>query len=253
MRRLPPLKALPAFELAAARGSITAAAEELRLTHGAISRQIRSLEEHLGVALFRRLNRRIELTAAGAQFLPHVRKSMQMLEASAADIAARDARGPLNVSCLATFMMRWLIPRLYAFASARPELEVRLSASHRPVKFAEGGVDLAIRIGRPPWPRGIVAQAFLPDRMGPVLAPALCKNHRISTPRDLAKLKLLHTETRAHAWADWLRLTHTRGVNAAQGQRFEHSYFFCWRPRRAALVWPSCPIRWCSTSSPAAG
>jgi LysR family transcriptional regulator, glycine cleavage system transcriptional activator len=225
MRRLPPLKSLPAFELAAARGSITAAAEELRLTHGAISRQIRSLEDHLGVALFRRLNRRIELTAAGAKFLPYVRKSLEMLEASAAQVAARDAHGPLNVSCLATFMMRWLIPRLYAFASAHPGLEVRLSASHQAVRFAEDGVDLAIRIGRPPWPRGIAGQSFLPDRVGPVLAPELNKTHRIKAPGDLARLTLLHTETRARAWADWLRLTHTRGVDAARGQRFEHSYF----------------------------
>src|SRR5262245_60471557 len=110
MRRLPPLKALPAFELAADRASISAAAEELRLTHGAVSRQIKALEDHLGVSLFRRLNRRIELTAAGAVFLPFVRQALQVLEGSAAQVAARREQSPLIVSCLATFMMRWLIP-----------------------------------------------------------------------------------------------------------------------------------------------
>lgn len=225
MRRLPPLKALPAFELAATRGSITAAAEELHLTHGAISRQIRSLEDYLGVALFRRFNRRIELTPAGMKFLPTVRKTMQLLEASATQVAARSSQGPLNVSCLATFMMRWMIPRLYAFRSAHPGIEVRLSASHEPVRLIDDGIDVAIRIGKAPWPRGVVAQPMLADRMGPVLAPALYKSHRLKRPPDLRKLVLLHTETRAQAWANWLRMTGTQGIDPGKGQHFEHSYF----------------------------
>lgn len=225
MRRLPPLKALPAFELAASRMSISAAAEELRLTHGAVSRQIKSLEDYLGVPLFRRFNRRIELTAAGAALLPSVRQAMQLLETSAAQVAAQTGQGPLIVSCLATFMMRWLIPRLYAYSSAHPGIEVRLSASHAPVRFAQDGIDVAIRLGKPPWPRGVAARPFLPDRIGPVLAPALCESRGIQRPADLRRLTLLHTETRQHAWSDWLLLTGARGLDAACGQRFEHTYF----------------------------
>jgi len=225
MRRLPPLKALPAFELAASRGSISAAAEELRLTHSAVSRQIKSVEDYLGVPLFRRFNRRIELTAAGAAFLPSVRQAMQMLEASAAQAAARTRQGPLIVSCLATFMMRWLIPRLYAFSAAHPDIEVRLAASHASVRFADDGIDIAIRLGKAPWPRDVAAHSFLPDRMGPVLAPALLASHRIKRPADLRRVALLHTQTRPHAWSDWLRLTSTRGIDATAGPRFEHTYF----------------------------
>src|SRR4051812_34572094 len=157
MRRLPPLKTLPAFEIAASRSSFSAAAAELHLTHGAVSRQIKALEDHLGVPLFRRLNRRIELTAEGAALLPSVRQAMAVLEKSAAQVAGEASRGPLVISCLATFMMRWLIPKLYAFNAANPGIELRLSASHAPVKFAADGIDIAIRLGKAPWPRGVVA------------------------------------------------------------------------------------------------
>ena len=111
-RQLPPLKALPAFEIAADRLSFSAAAEELHVTHGAISRQVKTLEDHLGVALFRRFNRRIELTEAGLALLPFVRQALHRLESGAVQVAVRSRQGPLVVSCLATFMMRWLIPRL---------------------------------------------------------------------------------------------------------------------------------------------
>ena len=233
MRRLPPLKTLPAFEIAAERLSLSAAAEELHLTHGAISRQIKALEDHLGVQLFRRFNRRIELTPAGAALLPAVRQAMQLLEGSAAEVTAPTKRGPLVVSCLATFMMRWLIPRLYAFSAAHPGIEVRLAASHAPVDFGAGGVDLAIRLGKPPWPRGVTARPFIADRMGPVLAPALLQRHRIRRPADLARLDLLHAETRPGAWSQWLTIMGANGadaevdamVDAGRGPRFEHTYF----------------------------
>jgi LysR family transcriptional regulator, glycine cleavage system transcriptional activator len=225
MRRLPPLKALPAFEISADALSLSAAAQELRLTHGAVSRQIKAIEDHLGVALFRRFNRRIELTAAGAAFLPAVRQALQLLETSASHVVAQTRQGPLVVSCLATLMMRWLIPRLYGFSAAHPGIEIRLSASHAPVNFAAGGIDLAIRLGKPPWPRDVVARAFLADRMGPVLSPALIKARRIRRPADLKELPLLHAETRPQAWSQWLELTGLDGVDPTRGARFEHTYF----------------------------
>ena len=130
-RRLPPLKTLPAFEIAAERLSFTDAAGELHLTHGAVSRQIQALESHLGVPLFRRRNRRIELTEAGVAFLPGVRQALHLLETSTAEVATSPRQGALVVSCVATFMMRWLIPRLYAFNALHRKIEVRLSASTR--------------------------------------------------------------------------------------------------------------------------
>lgn len=224
-RRLPPLKALPAFEIAADRLSFSAAAEELHLTHGAISRQMKALEDHLGVALFRRFNRRIELTEAGLALLPSVRKALHQLETGAAQVTARPRQGPLVVSCLATFMMRRLIPRLYGFSAAHPGIEVRLSASHAPVDFARDGIDVAIRVGKPPWPSGVSAHPFLEDCVGPVCSPAWLAANRLERPSDLKHHVLLHTETRAQGWPDWINAARAKGIDASSGLRFEHSYF----------------------------
>jgi LysR family glycine cleavage system transcriptional activator len=224
-RRLPPLKALPAFEEAARHQSFSAAARELNLTHGAISRQMKSLETHLGVQLFRRLNRRVELTEAGAAFLPAARTALDLVEASAARLSAATRQGPLVVSCLPTFMMRWLIPRLYDFNARHPSIDVRLSASSAVVDFAREGVDVAIRIGAPPWPEGIEAHAFMNEEIGPVCSPALAARHKLRRPADLRHHRLLHTETRADAWTDWLARSKATAIDATKGQRFEHFYF----------------------------
>ena len=202
-RRLPPLKTLPAFEIAADRLSFTEAAGELHLTHGAVSRQIKALESHLGVPLFRRRNRRIELTEAGIAFLPGVRQALHVLEASTAELASSPRHGALVVSCVATFMMRWLIPRLYAFNAVHRKIEVRLTASHAPVDFVRDGIDIAIRLGRAPWPRNVMASPFLADRIGPVCAPALLDGRKRLRMSDLRRHRLLHAETRAQAWSDW--------------------------------------------------
>lgn len=224
-RRLPPLKALPAFEEAARHLSFSAAARELNLTHGAISRQMKSLEAHLGVRLFRRLNRRVELTEAGEAFLPAARTALDVVEASAARLAAATRHGPLVVSCLPTLMMRWLIPRLYDFNARHPSIDVRLSASSAPVDFAREGVDVAIRIGSASWPDGIEAHAFMKEEIGPVCSPGLLQRRKLRRPDDLAVHALLHTETRADAWADWLTRSGTKAVDVSKGQRFEHFYF----------------------------
>jgi DNA-binding transcriptional LysR family regulator len=150
---------------------------------------------------------------------------LQLLEASAAKVAAQTAQGPLVVSCLATFMMRWLIPRLYAFSSGHPGIEVRLSASHAPVRFAEEGVDVAIRIGKPPWPRRVAAHRMFADYVGPVLAPSLHARHRLARATDLRHMVLLLADTRPEAWSDWARLTGTRGIEAVDSPRYEHTYF----------------------------
>jgi LysR family transcriptional regulator, glycine cleavage system transcriptional activator len=223
-RRLPPLKTLPAFEIAAERLSFTDAAGELHLTHGAVSRQIQALESHLGVALFRRRNRRIELTEAGTAFLPGVRQALHLLETGMAEIATSPGEGALVVSCVATFMMRWLIPRLYSFNELHPKIEVRLSASHLAVDFARDGIDVAIRVGAPPWPRNVVAAPFLADRIGPVCAPALLNDRNSLRLSELRRHRLLQAQTRPHSWSDWARARGTT-IDLGNSQNFEHMYF----------------------------
>lgn len=225
MKRRLPLKALPAFEAAARHLSFTAAAKELHLTHGAISHQMRALEAELGVPLFRRLNRRVELTEAGNVFFRAVRTALDVLDTSAAQISAAPRRSPLVVSCLPTFMMRWLIPRLYDFYARHPDIEVRLSASFAPVDFSRDEIDAAIRFGPARWPDDVDAQAFLEERMGPVCSPSSLDRKGMQGPADLRHHTLLHTESRPDAWSQWLKLTDTKGINAADGPRFEHYYF----------------------------
>jgi LysR family transcriptional regulator, glycine cleavage system transcriptional activator len=225
-RRLPPLKALPVFEVAAQRLSFTAAARELHVTHGAISRQMKTLERHLGVRLFRRVGRHLELTASGTALLPAVRTALDVVEASAARLSAAPRNGPLVVSCLPTFMMRWLIPRLYDFNARHPGIEVRLSASSEPVDFLRQGIDVAIRIDAPSPPQdGVEVRPFMEEEIGPVLSPALAQRRRRGRHTDLRHHTLLHTETRPDAWTDWLARSDVSGVDAAEGQRFEHFYF----------------------------
>lgn len=223
-RRLPPLKPLPAFEIAAERASFSAAAGELNLTHGAVSRQIKALESHLGVPLFRRRNRRIELTEAGTAFLPGVRQALHLIEAATAQVATSPREGALVVSCVATFMMRWLIPRLYAFNARHRRIEVRLSASHLPVDFARDGIDVAIRLGKPPWQRNVSATPFLADRVGPVCAPGLVKGRGKLTLADLYCCKLLSADTWPDAWADWAQ-SRRIDFDYRKARPFEHMYF----------------------------
>jgi LysR family transcriptional regulator, glycine cleavage system transcriptional activator len=224
-RRLPPLKTLPAFEIAADRLSFSEAAGELHLTHGAVSRQIKTLETALGVALFRRRNRRIELTEAGLALLPGVREALQLLEACTVAVATSPRQGALVVSCVATFMMRWLIPRLYDFNALHRAIEIRLSAMDAPIDFARNGIDIAIRRGKPPWPRNVIASPFLADRVGPVCAPALLKGRNKLRVSDLRHYKLLHAETSLQAWSDWARHVDAAGVDIKKSQGFEHTYF----------------------------
>jgi LysR family glycine cleavage system transcriptional activator len=223
-RRLPPLKTLPAFEIAAERASFSAAAGELNLTHGAVSRQIKALESQLGVPLFRRRNRRIELTEAGTAFLPGIRQALHLIEAATAQVATSPREGALVVSCVGTFMMRWLIPRLYEFNALHPKIDVRLSASALPVDFAREGIDVAIRLGQPPWPRNVLATPFLPDRVGPVCAPALLKGRSSMRLTDLRRCPLLCADTRPDAWADWTQ-SRRIALDHRKARPFEHMYF----------------------------
>jgi LysR family glycine cleavage system transcriptional activator len=128
--RLPPLVALRAFEAAARHLSFTRAAQELGVTHGAISHQVRGLEEYLGFALFRRLPRRLVLTAAGEALFTKVCTAFDLLEMTTVQVMAAYTKRPLVVSCIATFSMRWLMPRLHQFKARHPDIDIYLWSVH---------------------------------------------------------------------------------------------------------------------------
>lgn len=224
LRTLPSLNALRAFEAAARLGSVTAAAAELHVTHGAVSRQVKQLEQALGTALFHRAGTRLRLSEAGARLLPVLTSSFDLMEAGVAQ-TARARGGNLIVSCLGTFTMRWLIPRLFAFRAAHPDIEVQLSASDAPVNFLRDRFDLAIRTERPPWPADMIAKPFIVEEVGPVLSAGLQEKLHLRAPEDLRRATLLHTDTRLSAWPDWFASVGPAEVQPAAIQTFEHFYF----------------------------
>lgn len=213
------LNALRAFEAAGRLGRMSLAADELHVTHSAISRQVRHLEEVMGVALFEGPKNALQLTEAGRTLLPGLIAAFDQID-MAVRLVADTEDGPLDVSCLGTFTMRWLIPRLHRFQADHAGIEVRLTASDRPVDFGRDGFDLAIRVGSGPWPEGAEVAPLFGERIGPVLAPQLAR----SAGKDFTGLPLLHTLTRPHAWSDWSARAGVP-VEHAQGAEYEHFYF----------------------------
>jgi len=233
MKRLPiSLNALRAFEAAARLGRMTEAAAELNVTHGAISRQVKTLEDALGTRLFEGPRNRPTLTAAGARLLPDLTAGFDRIDAGLRAVADSEA-GTLDVSCTGTLLMRWLIPRLHRFTSARSDIEVRLSASADPVDFRTARFDLAIRVGheteQPPETR---ATPLFAEATGPVMAPDLSVRAALETPQDATRLPRLHTATRPAAWTEWAgnaglpaEVVASLGPGPGEGHGFDHFYF----------------------------
>lgn len=224
MTRLPSLSALRAFEAAARHGSMTRAASELCVTHGAISRQVRGLEAELGVALFQGPKSRISLTPAGVRLSEALSDAFARMAQGVASVAQQDQNGVI-VSSLGTLAMRWLIPRLPRFNTRHPEIRLRLTTCEGTDDAAQDRHDVALRVGGPDWPKGLTAQPFFTEYAGPVLAPHLAATLRLQTPADLRQAPLMHTTTRPEAWTEWCAQHGLDGALSPDGQQFEHFYF----------------------------
>ncbi|MDR6856673.1 transcriptional regulator GcvA [Variovorax guangxiensis] len=204
MDRLPPLNAIRAFEAAARHMSITLAADELSVTPGAVSRQIKSLEETLGLQLLKRGHRQISLTRQGAEYYRAVARAIESLRDATRRLKRRSQRKQLRIRAYTTFAMRWLIPRLSGFHAAHPDVEVLLKASLEPVDFRKEDIDGAIRLGDGNWP-GTRSLRLLDNILAPVASPELLKKGpKLKRPADLAHHTLLHTIARPDDWAYWL-------------------------------------------------
>jgi LysR family glycine cleavage system transcriptional activator len=222
MRKLPPLTTLRSFEAAARLLSFSKAAEELNVTHGAVSRAIRHLEDDLGLPLFQRRTRSVQLTPAGASYAIAVRDTLDRL--AAATVAIRDqlSQGALNVTTVDSFASKWLLPRLYRFRQKHPEIDVRLTSSPKLADFVNDGIDIAIRYGRGRYP-GLTAEELLREELEPVASPLLLEGpHPLRVPEDLRHQTLIHDDFQID-WATWLRSAGVEGVDAHRGPRFESS------------------------------
>jgi LysR family glycine cleavage system transcriptional activator len=222
-RRLPSLNALQAFEAAGRLGRMTLAAAELSVTHSAVSRQVRHLEEVLGTRLFEGPKNALQMTEAGRLLLDHLTPSLDRIEAGIRAVAD-EAEGLLDVSCLGTFSARWLLPRLHRFQALHPGIEVRLRAEDHPIDFARDRCEVAIRVTDRPHPPDALVTDIFPEQIGVVLAPRWLESSTLERPEDLGAIPLLHTRTRRHGWSDWLTIV---GVDLAHGNgpEFDHFYF----------------------------
>lgn len=227
MRTLPPLTALRAFEAAARLGSVTRAADELSVTHAAVSHQLRVLEDWFGRPLFRREHRRIAPNEAGASLLPAVTDAFDRVAARAADIRSRGGRRILTISSAPSVAYRWIVPRLAAFSARHPEIDVRLEHSTRLVDLARDGVDVAIRYGAGPWP-GLVAHRLMPGHGKPIASPALLERHGLSetdlplAPDRIAALPLQHEESR-DIWRRWFAAAGAVDADVSSGAVFHEA------------------------------
>ena len=207
--RLPPLTALRAFEAAARHMSFSKAAAELFVTPAALSYQIKQLEEHLGIPVFRRLNRAVELTEAGQALRPGVEEAFaELRQAVRAVTKLRDHTG-LTITAGPAFTAKWLSPRFFRFANAHPDIELRFVASLKQLDFVRDGVDAAIRFGETE-PHGMYSEILSDEWVTPVCVPEMAEGIRAAG--HLADQHLLHDESIDFLsdppdWAKWLRQT----------------------------------------------
>jgi len=241
-RMIPPAVALRAFEAAARNGSFTIAASELFLTQGAISRQIRILEEFIGKKLFERFTRRIELTAVGKAYYLEVQRALLDIERATANAMGSPGPAILTISVMPTIAASWLMPKLARFVESNPDIDIRLLTSIAPVNFQAGDVDAAVRPGKMPgvtygrhhprieldmvtsW-KGVRAEYLLPDVLTPVMSRKLLnQGPPIKKPADLLLYSLIHTASRQYAWLDWLN---AHGVKLDEHKRaLNYGHFF---------------------------
>ncbi|EQC01315.1 transcriptional regulator GcvA [Photorhabdus temperata] len=222
-KRLPPLNALRVFDAAARHLSFTKAAEELFVTQAAVSHQMKSLEDFLGLKLFRRRNRSLLLTEEGQSYYLDIKEIFTSINEATRKLQARSAKGALTVSLSPSFAIQWLVPRLSSFNLAYPGIDVRIQAVDREEDKLADDVDVAIFYGRGNWP-GLRTDRLYAEYLLPVCAPSLLTGENpLKTPADLARHMLLHDSSRRD-WQAYIRqLDMQQQINVQQGPIFSHS------------------------------
>ncbi|MFD2263258.1 LysR substrate-binding domain-containing protein [Lacibacterium aquatile] len=221
---LPSLNAIRSFASAGRHLSFTAAAAELNVTQGAVSRLVQSLEREVGVALFTRRGRSIELTRIGAEY--HRRISAALLEIAAAsdDVRPRGQGAKLSINVLPTLALRWLVPRLADFQARHPEVHVEVTAGDGAADLDTLACDMAIRFGAPPFP-GAEAHLLMGEAVGVICSPEFLRHAPpIRSVKDLPGQRLLRHTTRPDAWSNFLKYHDIAAPDLSRAQGFEHFF-----------------------------
>ncbi len=226
-RDLPPLNALKAFEATARLNSVSKAAESLSVTHGAVSRQLKLLEEHLGIALFVKQGRGLKLTDAGSRLRDASAEAFERLRLVCAELSQAQAQAPFVLGCSGSLLARWFIPRLGRLNSDLPDLRLHLSAGEGDLDPRRPGLDALLMFAEPPWPADMDVFELAEERIGPVLSPRFHGFEALQNcaAKDLLKHALLHTTSRPQAWPSWARRNGLKPEALTLGQGFEHLYY----------------------------
>ncbi|MBC3778605.1 MULTISPECIES: LysR family transcriptional regulator [Pseudomonas] len=219
-RKIPSTAALISFEAAARHESFTRAAEELSLTQGAICRQIASLEEFLGVELFRRSRRGVKLTEAGLSYSRRVATQLDAVERDTLSVMGQQGTNVIELAVVPTFGTQWLLPRLKDFQLKHPEVTVNLTNRTRPFLFADTEFDAAIYFGDADW-SGTESHRLMGENPMPVCSPALLHNKEQLTAQAIAELPLLQQTTRPYAWRQWFNSQQLNIPRDMTGPRYE--------------------------------
>ncbi len=220
--QLPPLNALRAFEATARHLSVKDAADELCVTPGAVSQLLKALELHLGVALFRRINRGMLLTDAGQGYLPPVRNAFRQNGEATRRVTVSPDSGVLTVSVTPFFAAAWLVPRLTTFQEAHPDIDLQIVTSNTPVDFSRDGGDLAVRHGLGRYP-GLRSERVLVVEIVPVVAPALVARRGMpAAASELARWPQVHDAERK-SWHHWFQSQGIDEIGAPRGPAFDDS------------------------------
>lgn len=216
----PSLNALRAFEATARLRSFSDAANELSVTHGAVSRHVRSLEESLGIQLLNRNAHSTDTTPQGARLAEGLSSAFNLIQASIEQLMS----GPITLSCSESIMMYWLIPRIARFHQAHPAVDLRFNMSSGPVDFAHENINIAIRLSTRKVPKDALKRDVVDEWIGPVCSAEYMQSARIQTIEDLGRARLLATKTRSLAWAEWLRASGHANTGLQVADSFEHFY-----------------------------
>ncbi|QGZ63601.1 transcriptional regulator GcvA [Paraburkholderia acidisoli] len=223
-RVMPPLNALRAFEAAGRLGSFKEAAAELHVTHGAVSQQIRALEEWLGAALFERHNRRVVLTAAASVYLAQITPLFESLAQATGHYGIpAPISHSLSLNAPSTFALRWLVPKLASFRKAHPDIALKIDTSNEPLESLKDAYDIVIR-GGPDTFYGYSMRPFLHEERLPVCSPALLQRIELHEPADLRRHTLLHTSSLPRLWPDWLAQARMGELQPAATVTLDHFY-----------------------------
>ncbi len=224
---LPSLNALRAFEVAARLESVSRAATELHVTHGAVSRQIRALEDELGILLFVRAGRGLVLTNAGRRLREGTAGAFAQLRGICDEVRRQASHAPFVLGCSGSVLARWIIPRMERLGRELSQWKLHLSATEGMPAATLPGLDAALLLAEPPWPAEWQVHVLASERIGPVFSPRY-RCHaalRKASAAALCSEALLHTVSRPQAWPAWARAHRIATGRLHYGQSFEHLYY----------------------------